>query len=121
MKKLWISATCLLAAVAVTGALEPESAQARAPYKKEFDAMYAPTSEMEPFKSAKCNICHVGEKKKDRNVYGQALAKLLQKGDEKDLPKVKSALETVGKESSDPSKPDAPTFGDLIKSGKLPG
>lgn len=72
--------------------------------------------------TAKCNVCHKGKSKKDRNAYGEALAKLLDKKEDKDnKDKIRQALETVAKESSDPSQADAPTFGDLIAAGKLPG
>lgn len=72
--------------------------------------------------TAKCNVCHKGSSKKDRNAYGEALAKLLDKKEDKDnKDKIRQALETVAKESSDPSQADAPTFGDLIAAGKLPG
>ncbi len=104
---------------------DPNRLKRRPPYKKQFDAKYV-TKKADPdfvkaAEEAKCNICHAGEKKKDRNVYGQALAKLLEKGDEKKVPKIKSALDAVAKEPSDPNNPESPTFGDLIKSGKLPG
>jgi len=71
---------------------------------------------------AKCNVCHVGKSKKNRNAYGEALAKLLdKKEDKKNVEKIRQALETVAAESSDPADPAAPTFGDLIAAGKLPG
>ena len=41
--------------------------------------------------------------------------------DAKNVEKIKKALEEVAALSSDPSKPDAPTFGKLIEEGKLPG
>jgi len=72
--------------------------------------------------TAKCNVCHKGKSKKDRNAYGEALAKLLDKKEDKaDKEKIRTALETVSKESSDPGKADAPSFGDLLAEGKLPG
>lgn len=72
--------------------------------------------------TAKCNVCHVGKKKTDRNAYGEALAKLLdKKTDKEDIEKIRKALETVANESSNPEDPAAPTFGDLIEAGKLPG
>ncbi|MFM8413521.1 MAG: hypothetical protein ACKOCX_02230 [Planctomycetota bacterium] len=72
--------------------------------------------------TAKCNVCHKGSNKKERNAYGEALAKLLDKKEDKEnKEKIRQALDTVAKESSDPAKPDAPTFGDLIAAGKLPG
>ena len=72
--------------------------------------------------TAKCNVCHKGKSKKDRNVYGEALAKLLDKKEDKDnKDKIRQALETVAKESSNPADASAPTFGGLIEQGKLPG
>lgn len=72
--------------------------------------------------AAKCNVCHKGKSKKDRNVYGEALAKLLDKKEDKDnKDKIRQALETVAKESSNPADASAPTFGALIEQGKLPG
>lgn len=71
---------------------------------------------------AKCNVCHVGKSKKNRNAYGEALSKLLdKKEDKKNVEKIRQALETVAAESSDPADAAAPTFGDLIAAGKLPG
>ena len=72
--------------------------------------------------TAKCNVCHKGKSKKDRNVYGEALAELLDKKEDKDnKEKIRQALETVGKQSSNPADASAPTFGALIEQGKLPG
>lgn len=125
MKTFWISANCVLVIAAVIYALQPQMAEARKPYRAEFEAMYVTPSTDQKFiaaaKAADCQICHVGDKKKDRNVYGQALAKLLTKDDQKDLAKIKAALESVAKEPSDPANATSPTFGDRIKSGKLPG
>lgn len=71
--------------------------------------------------TAKCNVCHVGMNKKDRNAYGNALADLLDKKDDaKNVEKIRQSLEKVAAMPSDPAKPDAPKFGDLIKQGKLP-
>jgi adenosylmethionine-8-amino-7-oxononanoate aminotransferase len=72
--------------------------------------------------AAKCNVCHKGKSKKDRNAYGEALAKLLDKKEDKEnVEKIREALATVAKESSDPKDASAPTFGALIEEGKLPG
>lgn len=69
---------------------------------------------------AKCNVCHVGKSKKDRNAYGQALAELLDKKEDKEnKEKIRQALETVASMPS--AGAGSPTFGDLIKEGKLPG
>lgn len=72
--------------------------------------------------TAKCNVCHVGKSKKDRNAYGNALAeKLDKKEDAKNVEKIRKVLEEVEALPSDPVKADSPTFGALIKEGKLPG
>ncbi len=69
---------------------------------------------------AKCNVCHVGKSKKDRNAYGQALAELLDKKEDKEnKEKIRQALETVASMPS--AGAGSPKFGDLIKEGKLPG
>jgi hypothetical protein len=72
--------------------------------------------------TAKCNVCHVGKSKKDRNAYGNALAeKLDKKEDAKNVEKIRKALEDVEALPSDPAKADSPSFGALLKEGKLPG
>ncbi len=69
--------------------------------------------------TAKCNVCHAGSNKKERNAYGNALAELLdKKEDKKDTAKIRGALEKV---AAMPSGDGKPTFGELIKQGKLPG
>jgi hypothetical protein len=48
--------------------------------------------------SAKCNVCHVGSSKKDRNAYGEALAERLdKKEDAKNPEKIRMALDEVAK------------------------
>jgi hypothetical protein len=93
-------------------------------FADEFKAMYV--KEGTPLAAAvdvaKCNVCHVGKDKKERNAYGQALAERLdKKEDAKNVEKIRKALAEVAALSSDPSKADAPTFGKLIDEGKLPG
>lgn len=69
----------------------------------------------------KCNVCHVGKDKKERNAYGKALDERLDKKADKDnKEKIRQMLEEVAALPSDPAKPDSPTFGALIKEGKLP-
>ncbi len=93
-------------------------------FADEFKAMYVKdgTPLAAAVEEAKCNVCHMGASKKERNAYGHALAERLdKKEDAKNVEKIKKALEEVAALSSDPSKPDAPTFGALIQEGKLPG
>ncbi len=70
---------------------------------------------------AKCNICHAGKVKKNRNNYGKALAELLsRKTDAENKEKIQAALKKVEAKHSDPKDDKSPTFGDLIRAGKLP-
>jgi len=93
-------------------------------FADEFKAMYVKegTPLAAAVDGAKCNVCHMGASKKERSAYGHALAERLdKKEDAKNVEKIKAALQEVAGLSSDPSKPDAPTFGKLIEEGKLPG
>jgi hypothetical protein len=107
-----------------------ESAHAVAPFKKEFDEKYVKKSPSTPeevalaaaVKEAKCNVCHKGTKKTERNAYGDALDALLdKKADMKDTAKIRDALDKVAEMKSNPNDPNSPTFGELIRQGKLPG
>jgi len=70
---------------------------------------------------AKCAICHEGKSKKNRNLYGKALAELLtRKTDTENKEKIQAALKKVEKKRADPKNDKSPTFGELIKAGKLP-
>jgi ketosteroid isomerase-like protein len=94
-------------------------------FQKEFFAKYADGTDAAFTdlckKEAKCFICHQGKKKDNRNAYGQALEEHIGKKDKKDVEKIVAALETVAAESSDPEVDGAPTYGELIAEGKLPG
>ncbi|MCH2115073.1 MAG: hypothetical protein MK171_09220 [Pirellulales bacterium] len=71
---------------------------------------------------AKCYVCHQGKKKKNRNPYGEELGKLLdRKKDAKKPEKIAAALEKVAELHTSPEDKESPTYGDLIKAGKLPG
>jgi hypothetical protein len=134
MKKLVVT----LFAVVVTGStllgLLASTAQSRPQYFKEFREKYVKpdgSPDEQAFaaevKSAKCLVCHEGTSKKDRNSYGKELAKLLKPEDapanfkgETDKTKINEALEKVAEMHVDPNDPKSPTYGDLIKEGKLP-
>ena len=79
-------------------------------------------------KSAKCGVCHTdpAKDKKVRNTYGRAISKLIPADtDKKALKKnpdgIQKLLDKAAAEKSDAKDPASPTFGDLIKEGKLPG
>jgi len=86
------------------------------------DAAKEPTfAELATGAKTKCFVCHQGKKKKDRNPYGIALSELLTKKDKKDTEKIVKALKAVDKIHTNPKDEKSPTYGELIKAGKLPG
>lgn len=115
-----------------------------APFKKVFFEVYVkPDSDdpnekafaalAKPIATGDCWICHSKWKKSDkhvRNNYGKALSEFLDRKNfsedrmeaEKDKcnQEIRAALEKVAAMKSNPKDPNSPTFGELIKSGKLP-
>ncbi len=123
---------CLLVLFGMTTAaivMPAQSAYGVAAFRKEFEAKYVkkePTTDAEKnllaaVTKVKCNVCHVGKKKKDRNAYGVALSKELTKKDAKNVEKIQTALDKVAGLKADPDDPSSPTFGELIQQGQLPG
>ncbi|MEI6036782.1 MAG: hypothetical protein WCQ91_02515 [Planctomycetota bacterium] len=117
----------VIVAVVVGGSSRPAFAIKQ--FFDEFKAMYVKPDSSDgnekalaaEVETAKCNVCHVGKNKKERNSYGHALAELLdKKEDAKNVAKIKESLEKVASLPSDPKKADSATFGDRIKEGKLP-
>ena len=114
----------LMRGVVVTGVLAgllavgATSAHAKPKYKTVFEKTYEKVVK-DNGKDGKlnCLVCHAeGDDKKKRNNYGEALAKIIKKGETDDA-KVKEALEKTEKEKSAVADK---TFGDLLKDGKLP-
>ena len=134
MKRFCLLLLCgTIALVATTN-----SVYAISTFKKEFEAKYnikKPKTDAEKklaaaIKEVKCNLCHEGKSKKNHNIYGKALKKLLDKDNfkasrrkaepEKVKKEIWDALDKVAAEKSGKDK-DSPTFGELIKKGELPG
>ena len=71
------------------------SAMAIKPFQDGFYTTYLKDAEKTPetkafvevVMAAKCNLCHQGRSKKDRNIYGAELSKLLDKQADKEQPK----------------------------------
>lgn len=120
-RRVWIA----VASLVLVGLFSMES-PAIIQFHREFLATYVDKNENEEFvkaaKEARCHICHVGRKRTNRNVYGQQLSELVDKTKDKaNKKKIQEALAKVAKMHSDPQDEKSPTFGDLIKKGKLPG
>jgi hypothetical protein len=127
-KQPLLTAGGLLAMMGILALARPGNATQS--YADEFKAIYVhpdkkdrvSVSLTEAVKKAGCTLCHLsGKTKKGRyNTYGQQLAKLLKKGDDKDKKKVREALIKVFNMPTDPSNTQSPTFGSRIHRGKLP-
>jgi hypothetical protein len=124
MKKAGILTLCSLVAAMLVGFVG--TVDARPDYKKVHDAMYKGSAIEGALADAKCNACHFGKKKADRNDYGMAITKAgltkenynAKKGDKEAFAKeIAEVLEKVLEEKSQSGE----TFGDRIKAGKLPG
>jgi len=126
-------------AIVFMGAVQ--SAHALPKFKIAFEKRYTEENSNEEFRAAvkkeACNVCHVKgvTSKKERNVYGEALSKLIpgeaqqrlkdasdrQVEEEVILKELEEAFGKVENQKVDEDKADSPTFGDLLKAGSLPG
>jgi hypothetical protein len=104
--------------------------QAMPPFNKEFLKLYVEPAKDAPLAKAiekvKCNVCHEGTAKKNKNEYGIAVGKLLKKtefGPDKISAdpegKAKEIVEALKKVEAEKSK-DGKTFGEKMKAGSLP-
>ncbi len=112
MKKLVHSAYAVAALLGLM--VVCQTAQARPGYHKAFLAKY-PALEAAA-KEAKCNVCHMGDDKKMRNDYGAAMGKHLPGKNCKDEAAITAALTKAEDDKNSSGK----TYGEIIKSGKLP-
>ncbi|MBX7167019.1 MAG: hypothetical protein K1X74_11875 [Pirellulales bacterium] len=128
-RKFALSLAVVVAVVSVLSA-NVNTAFALPGFKKIFEDKYVKKDSKDPAEMAfaeavkavkSCGVCHSDEKdKKKKNAYGMALDPLVEKKDQKDAEKVGAALDKVAEMHSNPDDPSSPTFGDLIKQGKLP-
>jgi hypothetical protein len=132
MRKFGVCVAFCVALVASVCWIQVRSADAYLTFSKAFLKKYAGDKSTDAQKSIatefarvkKCGVCHdprPGDdgkpSKKNRNPYGQALAKFLTEKDKKDTEK---ALEMLGKIEEQKSEGATETFGELLKAGKLP-
>jgi hypothetical protein len=129
MSARYIRSLGLLAFTLGLVSLIAQPANAIKQFRDEFKAKYVKADSQEPkdvalreaVEQAGCSVCHVGEERTNRNSYGQALAKLLdRKTDAKNKQKIQAALEKAAAMKTNPGDPKSPTFGELLSQGKLP-
>jgi ssDNA-binding Zn-finger/Zn-ribbon topoisomerase 1 len=84
--------------------------EARPPYKKAFEKKYPKVKKVD------CNVCHVGEDKKERNEYGKAMGEALGATKVTDAKKIEKALGAAEKHKDADGNP----YGDKLKKGEKP-
>ncbi len=129
MKRAVLLSLAAAFALTVMFVVAVDEAHAIPQFSKEFKAKYVDAESSDPVmkdfavkvKKAKCNICHVGKKKKNRNAYGDQLSELLdKKKDKKDKEKIQASLDTVAEMKVDPEDENSPTYADLFAAGEIP-
>jgi len=125
MKKVCVS--LLLGLIAVAWSVN--SASALPPFNKEWTAKYVEGNGnakfVEAVGTAKCNVCHMGASKKDKNAYGKAVGKYLTKAKYNEIKEDEAAgrkyiLDGLQKAEGEKSA-GGKTYGELLKAGQLPG
>jgi hypothetical protein len=105
--------------------LNTRSVSALPAFNKQFLATYEKSKIIDDAKKAKCNVCHYGKSKKNRNDYGTALSKFVTKDDYKklkdDKPALKKKIEDAFKSAEKEKSVSGTEFGKLMEDGKLPG
>jgi hypothetical protein len=122
MKKFAVSLFSLF----LLGILSQSASALPAVAKLWLEDAYSKSPVIEAAKEAKCNVCHYGTSKKNRNDYGMALSKIgitqdnynKLKGDQE---KLNLVLKAMFKKAESAKSVSGKTFGELIKEGKLPG
>ena len=101
-----------------------ENATALPAFNKQFAETYGKSDIAAAAKAEKCNLCHAGKSKKDRNEYGAALSKFVTKDDYKELKadkaKLKEKIEKAFVEAGKVKASDGKTFAARIEAGELP-
>jgi hypothetical protein len=133
MRKFSLTVLASAAAFMFLANFGTRTAHSRAQYAKEFAEHYHAKADSdkaeekalgEAVAKAKCLVCHEGERRSNRNVYGKELAKILRpegsRGNEQDVKKIDEAFDKVAEMHIDSGDPKSPTYGDLLKAGKLP-
>jgi hypothetical protein len=122
MLKLSLKAVAglVLALAGIVCMTSARNAEARPQYLGMLMQTYPKVAEKNDVKnSVKCNVCHVGSVKKNRNDYGKAIVKALEGKKNLTLKKKADfvdALKTAAKEKN----ADGKTFGDLLEADELP-
>ncbi len=127
MKTVGLTLSLLACAVAAVSfaTFFSDPALATPVFKKQFEEQYPALKGVA--EEQKCNVCHYGKSKKNKNDYGKALAELLKKDNYKDErvkaepEKVRAEFDAAFKKVEEAKSKGGETFGARLKAGKAPG
>lgn len=125
MKSRWALAVAAVATLAVFGAAQ--LTYAIPPFAEVFAATYGSNADIKKgIETEKCNVCHMGTKKKDKNAYGNALhdsglEKVMGDAYKTDKEGTTKKIVEALKKTEEKKNAAGKTFGELLKAGKLPG
>jgi hypothetical protein len=97
------------------------------PFYDEFKKTYLDTHKDKKFAEAvdkadvKCLMCHQGKNRKNHNVFGKELTKLLTKKDGKEIDKMDKAFKKVLAMRVDPKNEKSETYMERLNKGQWPG
>lgn len=121
MKKLIGLLVCAVVALSVGSSAVFAIPEASKQFKDHYPALKEKADE------AKCNVCHFGSSKKNKNDFGKALGEFIKKENYKadrvkaEPEKVKAEFTEAFKKVEATKSKGGDTFGDRIKAGNLPG
>ena len=121
----------IIAIFIVSSVATIKEARAIPAFAKAFTERYVDTSKNTDFvssaKEARCNLCHFGTSKKNKNDFGKTFAKYFKKTNYSST-RIREEASAVKKEFDEGLKkilsqknPSGETYQSLIEAGKLPG
>lgn len=121
MKRLFLAIVCATLTLGLCTSAVFAIPEASKQFKDHYPALKEKADE------AKCNVCHYGTSKKNKNDFGKALSEFIKKDNYKS-DRVKSEADKVKAEFGEAFKKvealkskGGETFGERIKAGNLPG
>ncbi|MHC4880739.1 MAG: hypothetical protein ACYTGL_30160 [Planctomycetota bacterium] len=91
-RRKWIAVVCLTTVCLLLPPSQRAEVQARPAYKGAFEKLYP---KVKNSSKVTCAACHPGKSKKNRNHYGEALAKALKEKNVKDKKTITEALKKI--------------------------
>lgn len=113
---------CVLALV--FNVMTAQLVSARPEYKGRLEEATKKSKGAGAIAEAKCNACHYGKSKKNRNDFGKAVNKGITEENYKELKgdkeKLEKCIDAAIKGALKEKNADGKTFGELIEAGQLP-